>query len=202
MMPFKSMVINMAGITIIGMPLLAWIIMGFFPDVHFFDYMFGEGTIPQHLILGTVSGLLFAFIASWITDRSFMREVNLKYTDMLGQLQLTTGEIVFISFCAGLGEEFLFRGTLQPLMGIVPTAVIFVALHGYISFKDWRITIYGIYMTLVIVALGWFTHELGILSAIIAHTIIDIVLLKKIEKQSDLRKHRALFDSDQSYNES
>ena len=39
-------------------------------------------------------------------------------------------------------------------------------------------------MTLVIVALGWFTHELGILSAIIAHTIIDIVLLKKIEKQS------------------
>jgi len=201
MKQIKSMVINMAGITIIGMPLLAWIIMSFFPEVRFFDYMIGSGSIIQHLILGTVSGILFAFIAAWITDRAFMREVNMKYTSMLGELKLSTGEIVFISFCAGLGEEFLFRGTLQPLMGIVPTAIVFVALHGYISFRDWRISVYGIYMTLVITALGWFTKELGILSAIIAHTIIDIVLLKKIEKQTNTSDHQTSLESDRVEND-
>lgn len=196
MRPIKSMVLTMAGITIIGMPLLAWIIMGFYPDTHFFEYMIGTGDIWLHLALGVGGGLIFALIASWITERPFMREVTLRYNQMLGSLRLNKSEVIFISFCAGVGEEFLFRGTMQPLMGIVPTAVIFVALHGYLSFRDWRISVYGLYMTLVIITLGIFTDKWGILSAMIAHTIIDIVLLRKINQQS-AKFYQKVFQSEE-----
>jgi hypothetical protein len=50
-------------------------------------------------------------------------------------------------------------------------------MHGYINFKDWRISVYGIYMTGAICLLGYLTEVLGIWCAILAHIVIDIYLL-------------------------
>lgn len=196
MVPIKSMVITMAGITIVGMPLIAWFIMSFYPDIHFFEYMIGKAPIWKHLLLGCVTGLVAALGASWLVDRPFMKEVSLKYNQMLSQLRLNMSEVVFISFCAGVGEELLFRGTIQPLMGIIPTSVLFVAIHGYLSFRDWRISVYGVYMTFVIILLGWYTQEYGILAAMIAHTIIDIVLLRKMNRDNEKMVQKAFFEDE------
>lgn len=191
------MVLGMAGATIIGMPLIAWVIMFFFPDFDYFGYMIGEASLWFHLAAGTLAGLGFALGANWLVSRDFMSEVRIKYNALLGDLKLNSSEIIFISFCAGVGEEFLFRGTIQPLLGIIPTAVLFVALHGYLSFRDWRISVYGIYMTGVIAFLGWLTHEYGILSAVIAHTLIDIVLLRKMMKDEADDALQAAVDQDE-----
>ena len=91
--------------------------------------------------------------------------------------------IIFISFCAGVGEEILFRGVLQPLIGIWITAVLFVAIHGYLNPVNWRISIYGIYLTLVIGIIGHLTDWLGLTTAIIAHMIIDVILFYKINQK-------------------
>ncbi|MCK5209260.1 MAG: hypothetical protein KAQ79_14595, partial [Cyclobacteriaceae bacterium] len=46
------------------------------------------------------------------------------------------------------------------------------------------LTYYGIYMVLVIGVIGLMTEHLGILTAMIAHTIIDVILLKELSATS------------------
>jgi membrane protease YdiL (CAAX protease family) len=107
-----------------------------------------------------------------------MRPIRKKYAPLIQNLKLSTTAIVLLSFCAGFGEELLFRGALQPLLGIWITAIIFVAIHGYLNPRDWRLSVYGTVMTLIIVVLGYMTEVWGIFTACAAHMAIDIVLFK------------------------
>jgi membrane protease YdiL (CAAX protease family) len=125
---------------------------------------------------------------------------------LIAKFGLGWNEILFVSFCAGFGEELLFRGSLQYLLGIWTTAIIFVALHGYINPRDWRISVYGLFMTLAIASLGYATEHIGIWSAVVAHTIIDIILFRFLvnkgekllaeEKESDNDSWDELDESD------
>lgn len=90
--------------------------------------------------------------------------------------------IIFVSLCAGIGEEIFFRGIIQPYLGIVVTAIIFVAIHGYLNPKNLKITVYGVYMVFAIMLLGYLTDKFGLITAITAHTVIDVVLLIKTKK--------------------
>jgi len=65
-------------------------------------------------------------------------------------------------------------------MGIIITAILFVAIHGYLNPRNWRISIYGVFMTAGIVLLGYLAETMGLLVAIVAHTIIDIYLLNRM----------------------
>lgn len=40
-----------------------------------------------------------------------------------------TGDLLLLAFLSGVGEEALFRGALQPLIGLVPAALLFGLLH-------------------------------------------------------------------------
>ena len=93
------------------------------------------------------------------------------------------GTIIIVSICAGVGEEILFRGVLQSYFGIWITAVGFVAIHGYLNPLDWRISLYGSYMTLAIVVIGYLHQHYGLTSAMLAHTMIDIVLFIKLTSE-------------------
>ena len=66
------------------------------------------------------------------------------------------------------------------MLGVWFTAILFVLLHGYLNPFDLSLTVYGIYMVLVIGVLGLMTEYFGILTAIIAHTLIDIILLREL----------------------
>jgi hypothetical protein len=76
----------------------------------------------------------------------------------------------------------LFRGALQPLLGIPITSILFVAIHGYLNPRDWRLSIYGLFMTAGIAWLGYLTDSRGLLSAIVGHTIIDVYLLIYLQR--------------------
>ncbi|MBD3336914.1 MAG: CPBP family intramembrane metalloprotease [Candidatus Eisenbacteria bacterium] len=39
--------------------------------------------------------------------------------------------IAIVGLAAGIGEEILFRGALQPRLGLIPTAVVFTLIHSY-----------------------------------------------------------------------
>lgn len=181
----NRMLTGMAGATLLGMPFLAWIIVQFTDEVNLMDRWTGPEHIGLQLLWGVPVGLVAAFIAQFIVSRNFMTGVRLRYERMFRNLRLNWSEIIFISLCAGVGEELLFRGVLQPLLGIILTSILFVAIHGYLNPKDWRISIYGVYMTFVIIGLGIMTEKIGIWSAVAAHTVIDIVLLADLRKPID-----------------
>lgn len=167
----------MAAATLTVMPIIGWIIARFSDEVDLMIRWTGTASISKQLLIGIPYGLLVALIARFIVSRKFMEGVRMRYARLLGNLELNWSEIVFISLCAGVGEELLFRGAMQPLLGIVLTAFIFVAIHGYLNPRDWRISVYGVFMTIAVVGFGYLTEVYGIWSAVAAHTVVDIVLL-------------------------
>lgn len=183
----KKLVMGLASATFIGMPAIAWLIAGW-TDVSMADRLRDGIPIYYQLLFGAVGGLFIGVIAQWFVDRSFMQEVTSKYMEMIGPLALNRSEMLFISLSAGIGEELLFRGAVQPLIGIWPTAVLFIALHGYLSFKSWRISLYGLLMTGMIGLMGYATEYVGIWSAVAAHTVVDIYLLQGLVLPDHLKQ--------------
>lgn len=169
-------------ITIAVFPLLGYFIYTNRVDNDFTQAFINHQPLWIQLITGLIIGLTAACGACKIILLNFMKPVHDKYTEIFSDLNLKWYDVIIISVCAGVGEEILFRGALQPLFGIVLTSVFFVAIHGYLNPLNWRISIYGVYMTLVIMLLGYYTQVYGIYTAIMAHTVIDIILLNYIKK--------------------
>ena len=177
--------LHLAGITMIGMPLVAMIIDYFSSDLVLKDRIFLGEPLWQQIGIGLIVGLISGFFAAKISEMKFMEKVSKKYSQAFESINLNTSQVIFISICAGFGEEILFRGALQFFFGIVFTAILFVAIHGYLNPKDWRISLYGLYMTLVICTFGWLTEKFGLWTAIVAHSIVDLYLLKEMIHQEE-----------------
>ena len=132
--------------TLVGMPLVAFVIAWIFSlEFPLIDWFIPENFLLQ-LAVGVLYGVLTAVMASWITERNFMSSVRNKYHNLLSSFKLTWFDAFFISICAGIGEEILFRYALQYLVGIWIAGLIFVAVHGYLNPKDWIISVYGLFM--------------------------------------------------------
>lgn len=162
-------------------PLVGITVVGFVEDqpLQWLQNQLSKQRLGIHwqLFIGLFFGGLSGFLAWRIIRFPFMRSVREKYGTLLQNLELNTFDIILVSFCAGVGEELLFRGIIQPYLGIWITAIIFVAIHGYLNPMDWRISVYGMFMTLIIAAIGYFAKDFGIITAITAHFTIDLVLL-------------------------
>ncbi len=178
----KSLIMQLALATITGMPLVAVIIDRYSETVDLRASLIGVTPMWQQLAYGTVAGLVIAVIAQWMISSPLLNKVNVQYANILGRFNLSFSEMVIISICAGVGEEMLFRGAIQPFFGILVTSVFFVAIHGYINPRNWRLSVYGIYMTAGICLLGYLAISEGLIAAIIGHTVIDIYLLYFLQK--------------------
>jgi len=173
----KSKFYILGLLTLIGFPLIGITIVGIveeFPREFTLSY---EESLLMQILTGTGYGLIAAFVAWRIIRIPFMQSVRVKYGALIKQLRLNLFDIIFISICAGVGEELLFRGVIQPYLGVWITAVIFVAIHGYLNPMNQKMTIYGVYLTIVIGGLGYLSNDIGIVTAIVAHTVMAIVLL-------------------------
>lgn len=100
---------------------------------------------------------------------------------MIKDLNLQWYHILFYSFCAGLGEEILFRGAIQAYIHIWPTAIIFVLLHGYVNPKDLKTSIYGVFLILVSAGFGYMMKYWGIYAAMSAHFIYDVIMFSYLK---------------------
>lgn len=184
----KSKLYGMGLATLLGFPILGLGVL-YFVEPHPLDFTF-NWTSPMSVILQILIGLLYGVAAGyfswWVINRSNMKPLKIKYGRLIHDLKLNGWEIVFISFCAGVGEEFFFRGVLQPYWGIVITAIVFVAIHGYLDPRNKQILIYGVIMTGLIIGIGYLHDYVGLISAMTAHFIIDVVLFFKLSRDPSL----------------
>jgi len=193
--------------TLLGMPLLAWLISWVFDlDFDLHAWFFPKNGLIQSIV-GVAYGVIVAAIASWITSRKFMEKVRSKYARLFLGINFSWFDVFFISICAGVGEEILFRFALQSLTGIWIAAIIFVAIHGYLNYKDWALSVYGLYMVVASAGFGYMAVKWGLLSAMIAHATVDIYLLTQVKLEEDKPvmvykskvKEELENDSDQEY---
>lgn len=140
----------------------------------------GPGAPWWQAIIGAAGGWAIAELAWRIIASGWMRPVLDRYAALVGPLLPGTALQLVVFVCAGVGEELLFRGALQHWFGIPATAVLFVALHGYLDPRDRRILAYGAFMTAAMLLFGWQASRHGLIAPIIAHTVIDAVLLRRL----------------------
>ena len=146
------------------------------------EFLSGHQPLHWQLLLGTATGWLFGQLAWLIASQDCLRPLADRFAGLIRELNPSRGDIWFVSLCAGVGEELFFRGGLQPLLGIWLTAILFVAIHGYLNPFSWAISLHGLAMPGMIAALGYLTEWSGILTAMTAHALIDVVLLSRLHR--------------------
>lgn len=83
-------------------------------------------------------------------------------------------DIVIIAISVGCGEELLFRGAMQPEFGLVPTAIIFGALHSTRKGTP----AYGVWAAFMGLGLGWLAQATaGLIAPIVGHVVYDAAAL-------------------------
>jgi uncharacterized protein len=181
----KNLFVSLGLFTLFGFSAIAWLIIYFFIGVPF-------GTIFQHGVhwfYQVSAGLAYGSFAGWlgwlVVKSKLLYKTRKFYSSVIQELDLNIHEIIFISFCAGVGEEILFRAAVQYYLGVWLTAILFVAIHGYLSPVNWRISVYGAFMTVIIAGIGYMFNYLGLFSAISAHFAIDVVLLWYLTKNKE-----------------
>lgn len=142
-------------------------------------------TIP--ILYGMEFGVIYAFVASLLLKAPIFDRNPLQIEKMIRKIGLTIPEAIFLSFCAGFGEELLFRSGVQFYLGVWPTSILFVAIHGYFSFREPLISLYGLIVLPFILLISYGFDHFGLWFAISAHFAYDAVLFLNIltTKQTD-----------------
>lgn len=79
-------------------------------------------------LLGLVTGLVVVACSRMAVRRfDWARALHRDFRGLLGPL--TSREILVLAVASSIGEELLFRGALQPWLGIWPQALLFALLH-------------------------------------------------------------------------
>jgi membrane protease YdiL (CAAX protease family) len=118
------------------------------------------------------------------------RRIYERVRDVLGKplRGLSLDEIVLLAGAAGIGEEVLFRGVLQPAMGLWLTSLVFGLLHALTPTYFLLATLMGLY-------LGWLQLETDNLVVPIgvhwAYDVIALYILKHRFETDDARDREA-----------
>jgi membrane protease YdiL (CAAX protease family) len=100
--------------------------------------------------------------------------------------QASLGQLAMVSILAGVGEELLFRGVIQtvigwwtpPIAALVITALLFGLLHALSK-------IYFVLATVIGLGLGWMTwyyHDL--VGPMVAHSVYDFLALLYLSRSA------------------
>ncbi|MGH9348251.1 MAG: lysostaphin resistance A-like protein [Vicinamibacterales bacterium] len=95
---------------------------------------------------------------------------------------VNAAQIALVSVLAGVAEELLFRGVVQPLVGLPAASLIFGAVHvggrGFIGYGVWAACIGALF--------GWLMVETGgLLAPIVAHAVYDAFALAYVRYGRD-----------------
>jgi membrane protease YdiL (CAAX protease family) len=146
-------------------------------------YRLDETRPALHLLASPLVGLLVGLlvvggsrfaVARW----DWARLLHQSFRDLLGPL--TGKEIAILAGASAIGEELLFRGALQPWIGIWAQAALFALLHvgpgrRYLPWTAWA---FG-----VGVGFGYLEQATGDLGApIVAHATINFLNLRYISR--------------------
>lgn len=158
--------------------LLSWLIIVFFRQQSFFQlFAAGESMTKQvlsGLLLGCELAVIVAFIIvkwRWLARfRQFLERILIR-------VRPRTFDMALVALFAGLSEELFFRATLQPMLGIWLTSVLFVLAHLGIGRFNHAKAAFGAFVFSMSVLLGFTYEQVGLVAAFVAHASFDMVLL-------------------------
>ena len=117
----------------------------------------------------------------FVANRSSVKSATESYS----RLDLSGWNPLWVALAAGFGEELLFRGALQPIIGIWVTSALFVVAHvtAYrFNALNKRVASQAVMLFALSFALGYIAQYIGLVAAILVHASLDIVGLYSIRR--------------------
>ena len=178
----KKTLLYLSLFTLFGFSLIGLTAINFFQNKSTLLF-FKEGiAIKRQLLFGLVFGVVAAMNAVILVRTSWFKASREFFAELIGKINPSYPNVIFYSFCAGVGEEILFRGAIQPHLGIWLTSVLFIFLHGYLNPFNWPITLYGLFMVVISAGLGYLYELYGIYAAMMAHFVFDVVMFSFLKR--------------------
>lgn len=163
-------------VTLLVFPLPSYFMLHSLEGMRIMDFLQVNSfrTIP--VSYGILFGIIYAFFASVLLKAEIFEKLPLRVDKIVKDLNIKYFDAIFLSLCAGVGEELLFRSGVQFYLGIIPTSIIFVAIHGYLSIKHIQMSLYGLVVLpfILLISMG-FVH-FGLWFSIAAHFSYDLTL--------------------------
>lgn len=166
--------------TLLLLPLIALPIL-YFADISFISIFDLRDSNPFSIVFFISAGIFFGLFIMWFGDLPFFENTLVEYEKMMANFKINTWQAFFLSICAGVGEEILFRGAIQPILGIWLTAIIFVGSHHYLyneKLNKYNTIPFVVMVSFLLglgVLLGWIAEEFTLWHAIAIHFSYDLV---------------------------
>ena len=167
------------------MPLPAYFALHYFKgvDVNTFFQVANFKTIP--VLYGLEFGIIYAFLALLLLQAPVFKTIPLPIDKLVKDLKLNYLDAVFLSLCAGIGEELLFRSGIQTFLGVWITSFLFVAVHGYFSLKKIKMSLYGLVVLPFILVISCGFEHFGLWFSVSAHFSYDLVFFLALIRSED-----------------
>lgn len=137
--------------------------------------------ISLGIAFGAIYWVVSLLGSSFIARRKAAQHIAESYN----RLDLGGWNPLWIAVAAGVGEELLFRGALQPLLGIWATSVVFVLFHirAYrFNTLSKRVLLQSVSIFTISVVLGYVAIYVGLVTAMIVHAAMDAVALYVVRR--------------------
>lgn len=163
-------------VTLLAFPIPAYLILYYNEPLSLSEFLSLDKIELIPIAFGIELGFVYAILAYVIMNAPFFDSVPIKIDKIVQQMKLKWYDGIFLSLCAGIGEELLFRVGIQEFLGWFVTSIVFVAIHGYLNPWNWRFSIYGLILLPFIFIISTGMYVFGIWFSIAAHFMYDAVL--------------------------
>jgi membrane protease YdiL (CAAX protease family) len=181
----KSKILFFGWVTLLLMPLPAYFALHYFKGANLYTFfqVANFKTIP--VLYGLEFGIVYAFLALLLLQAPVFKTIPLPIDKLVKDLNLNYVDAIFLSLCAGIGEELLFRSGIQTFLGVWITSFLFVAVHGYFSLKKIKMSLYGLVVLPFILVISYGFEHFGLWFSISAHFAYDLVLFFVLIQSED-----------------
>jgi membrane protease YdiL (CAAX protease family) len=139
------------------------------------DYLAPRSDWLTAIAAGAVAGTGLAAVIWLLRRLGPARELEEWLSDMLRKWSVT--DALSVAFISGVAEEALIRALLQPMIGLVPAAVLFALLHIFPDRRLWFWPLMALTLGLII---GLLFEQYGYPAAALAHIIVNAVGMARV----------------------
>ena len=125
---------------------------------------------PIQALYGVAFGLPVVLLSRWASkNQAWAQRLNAEFRELLGPL--TSGDVAIMAGGSALAEEMLFRGAMQPTLGLAAASLVFGAAHLPPKRSLWP---WSVAAAVVGVGLGALYEATGsILAPVVAHFTVN-----------------------------
>lgn len=184
----------MGLITLLLFPIPTFVVLYYVEGITWMDVIAFDQLKFTPVFYGLLFGTAYAVLAIYFLKFPLFKKIPNKVEDLVRAMKLSPLDAFFLSLCAGIGEELLFRAGVQFYLGPLLTAIIFVAIHGYLNPFNWQMSLYGILVLPFILGLSYLMEYTGLWFCVAAHFSYDFLLFLSMSS----RQKKEYSDSDEN----